>query len=151
MSEEGLKHRIQEAMKSAMRAQEKERLGTIRLMQAAIKQKEVDERIELNDEQVLNLLDKMIRQRKESIKQFEAANRQDLVEKESFEIRIIQEFLPTPLSQDEIRQMVEQAVKETSAQSVKDMGKVMAQLKPKVQGRADISEVGNLIKTLLSG
>lgn len=151
MTQEGLKHRIQEAVKAAMRAQAKERLGVLRLINAGIKQWEVDERIDLNDEQILSLLDKMIRQRKESIKQFEVAKRSDLVDQETFEIGIIQEFLPSPLSVDEIQQLVKEAIAETSAQSVKDMGRVMALLKPKVQGRADVGEVGALIKTMLSG
>lgn len=147
---QGLKERITEAMKAAMRAQEKERLGTIRLIQAAIKQREVDERIMLNDEQVLGLLDKMIRQRKESIKQFEAGNRPDLVAKENFEVEIIQGFLPSPLSESEIQEMVKEAIKTTGASSVKDMGKVMNTLKPQLQGRADMAMVGNLIKSHLS-
>lgn len=150
MSDGGLKHRLQEAIKTAMRAQAKERLGTLRLIHAGIKQREVDERIELNDDQVLTLLDKMIRQRNESIKQFEVANRSDLIDKENFEIGIIQEFLPTPLTQDEVQQLVKTAISELSAQSIRDMGKVMAHLKPKLQGRADMAEVSALIKTLLS-
>lgn len=150
MSDEGLKHRIQEAMKATMRAQEKERLGVIRLILAGIKQWEVDERITLNDEQVLTLLDKMIRQRREAIKQFEAGNRSDLAEKEAFEIRVIQEFMPSPLSDAEIRQLLTEAIQTLAASSIRDMGKVMAHLKPKLQGRADMAEVGNMVKTLLS-
>lgn len=149
-SEGNLKSNIQEAMKNAMRAQEKERLGTIRLIQAGIKQQEVDERIVLNDEQVLALLDKMIRQRREAIAQFEIGNRPDLVQKELFEIQIIQEFLPPQLEQSEIDSMITQTIQETGAASVKDMGKVMAILKPKLQGRADLGAVGALIKNKLS-
>lgn len=133
-----------------MRAQDKARLTTLRLIQAGIKQKEVDERISLKDEQVLALLDKFISQRKESIKHFETAQRQDLADKEAFEIGIIQEFLPKPLSETEIKQLVEQTLQALSATSIKDMGKVMAELKPKLQGRADMSDVGNLIKKLLT-
>lgn len=145
-----LKDQIQEAMKTAMRSQAKERLGVIRLILASIKQQEVDERIVLSDEQILSLLDKMIRQRKESIKQFEAGNREDLVKKESFEIEVIQEFLPPALSEAEIDDLIQKAIQETSASSIKDMGKVMALLKPKLQGRADLGTVGNSIKKMLS-
>lgn len=150
MSENGLKERIQEAMKVAMRAQAKDRLGTIRLILAGIKQIEVDERITLSEEQVLSLLDKMIRQRKEAIKQFEAGNRQDLVDKESSEIAIIQEFLPVPLSSEEIEARIKQVIQQQSATSIRDMGKVMAILKPEFQGRADLGEVGSSVKKLLS-
>jgi uncharacterized protein len=150
MSDSGLKERITESMKAAMRAQEKERLGIIRLIQAAIKQWEVDERITLNDEQILSLLDKMVRQRKEAIKQFDAGNRRDLSDKENFEIGIIQEFLPSPLSEEEITLKVKAAITELNANSIKDMGKVMARLKPDLQGRADMTHVGTLVKTLLT-
>lgn len=145
-----LKLAIQEAMKSAMRSQDKERLGTIRLILAAVKQWEVDERKILSDEQLLIILDKMIRQRRDSIKQYEAANRNDLAQKEATEIQVIQAFLPTPLTAEEIQALVKQAVQETGAASIKDMAKVMAVIKAKVQGRADMGEVGNLIKNLLS-
>jgi len=147
---ESLKNQIQEAMKTAMRSQEKERLGVIRLILAGMKQQEVDERIVLSDEQILALLDKMIRQRKESIKQFEAGNREDLVKQEAFEINVIQEFLPTALSEAEINDLIHKAIQELNASSIRDMGKVMAVLKPKLQGRADLGEVGNIIKKLLS-
>lgn len=150
MKDVDLKVTIQEAMKAAMRSQEKERLGTIRLILAAIKQWEVDERKDLSDEQVLSILDKMIRQRRESIKQYEVANRTDLAQKEQSEIEVIQAFLPAPLTANEIQGLVKQAVQEVGAQSIKDMSKVMAAIKPKVQGRADMGEVGNLIKNLLS-
>ena len=150
MTENTLKSKIQATMVATMRAQDKAKLGVIRLVQAAIKQQEVDERITLNDEQVLSILDKMIRQRRESIKQFEIANRNDLVEKEAFEIQIIQEFLPTPLTAEEVQSLIQQTIQEVGATSVKDMGKVMAILKPKVQGRADVGEVGVLIKQQLA-
>ncbi len=150
MTESTLKNKIQTSMVAAMRAQDKIRLGVIRLIQAAIKQQEVDERIVLNDEQVLNLLDKMIRQRRDSIKQFELAKRDDLVQKEVFEIDTIQEFLPPPLTQQEIQSLIADAITETGASSVRDMGKVMAILKPKLQGRADVGEVGILIKSQLN-
>jgi len=150
MTENTLKSKIQASMVAAMRAQDKNRLGIIRLIQAAIKQQEVDERIVLTDEQVLNLLDKMVRQRRDSIKQFEAASRDDLVQKEAFEISAIQEFLPAPLSQQEIQSLIQEAIAEINATSIKDMSKVMAILKPKLQGRADIGEVGALIKNHLN-
>jgi len=149
MAEISLKEKIHTCMIDTMRSQEKVKLGVIRLIQAAIKQIEVDERIVLSDEQVLNLLDKMIRQRKDSIQHFEQAKRDDLVQKESYEITIIQTFLPTPLSTEEITALVRAAIQETSAQSIRDMGKVMNILKPKLQGRADIGAVGALIKTQL--
>ncbi len=145
-----LKEKILEAMKTTMRAQDKSRLGAIRLIQAAIKQKEVDERISLTDSDVLAVLDKMLRQRKESIKQFELAKRDDLVKQEELEIAVIQEFLPTALSPSEIQSLVNEAIRSLDAKTVKDMGKVMASLKPKLEGRADMGEVGALIKTLLS-
>lgn len=150
MTDSGLKFKIQEDMKATMRAQDKARLGVIRLIQAGIKQIEVDQRIELNDEQVLQILDKMLRQRRESIKQFEMAKRDDLVQQEVFEIDVIQSFLPSPLTVDEIKTLIDEAIQEVKAESIRDMGKVMALLKPKVQGRADMGDVGNLIKSKLS-
>lgn len=149
MSEESMKNKIQASMIAAMRAKDQSRLGTIRLIQAAIKQQEIDDQVVLTDEQILTMLDKMIRQRKESIKQFQAANRDDLVEKESAEMDVIQQFLPEPLSSEEIEAFVKQAIQETGAESVRDMAKIMAILKPKVQGRADIGELGQFIKSLL--
>jgi uncharacterized protein YqeY len=150
MTEESLKNKIQTSMIATMRAQDKPKLGVIRLIQSAIKQQEVDERITLDDVQILSALDKMIRQRRDSIKQFEAAGRHDLAEKEVFEIGIIQEYLPTPLSNEEIQTLVEEAIQEVGAQSIRDMAKVMNLLKPKLQGRADIGEVGSLIKSQLA-
>lgn len=149
MTTSAIKSQITEDMKTAMRAQDKERLATIRLILAAIKQKEVDERIELTDENVLAILDKMLKQRRESISQYEAAKRLDLSEKEAAEMKIIQHYLPAQLSTDEINAMIEAAIQESGASSVKDMGKVMAILKPKVQGRADVALVSNQVKTKL--
>ena len=146
-----LKQKITEAMKDAMRSKAKDRLNAIRLITAAIKQKEVDEKIEsLDDNTVLAILDKMLKQRKESIKQFEAAKRDDLIQKEVFEIDVIQDFLPQQLSADEISTQVKSTIAKLGAASIKDMGKVMRELKPMLQGKADMSEVSNLVKTLLS-
>jgi uncharacterized protein YqeY len=146
-----LKERITDDMKAAMRAGEKERLGLIRMITSAIKQREVDERIVLDDTQVLSVLDKMIKQRKESLVQFQAGNRQDLVEKEAAEIALLQGYLPTQLSAAEIDALIDAAVAETGAASIKDMGKVMAVIKGKAQGRADLGKVGAIIKAKLSG
>jgi len=132
-----LKQRLVEDMKTAMKAGEKRRLGVIRLINAAIKQREVDERIELDDIQVLAVLDKMLKQRRDSITQYEAAKREDLAEQERYEIGVCQEYLPTALTADEIAALIEAAVAASGAASLKDMGKVMALLKPQVQGRAD--------------
>jgi len=145
-----LKNRITEEMKAAMRAQAKERLATIRLIQAAIKQREVDERIELDDAQVLAVLDKMVKQRKESISQYQNAGRDELAAKEQAEIDIIQEYLPEALSEAEVDAMIAEAIAATGASEVKDMGKVMGILKPKMQGRADMSAVSARIKAKLS-
>lgn len=142
---------IQEDMKTAMRAGDKRRLGVIRLILAAIKQREVDERIVLDDTQVLVVLDKMLKQRRESISQYELAKRTDLAEIEQFEMGIIQPYLPQPLSTAEIDTLIAQAVMETGAAGIKDMGKVMALLKPQLQGRADMSAVSAQIKAKLGG
>lgn len=144
-----IKDKITEDMKNAMRAQNKERLATIRLILAAFKQREVDERITLTDENVLSILDKMVKQRRESVTQYQAGNRPDLVQKEEAEIEIIQEYLPTPLSEAEINALIEAAIQESNATSMRDMGKVMGILKPKLQGRADISLVSAKIKERL--
>lgn len=146
-----LKQRIQDDVKVAMRAKDKARLATLRLITAAIKQREVDERIELNDTQVLTILDKMIKQRRDSISQYEKAGRTDLVEQEGSEIAVIQEYLPVGLAEAEIRAMIEQAIQATGAAGMQDMGKVMGQLKPMMQGRADMGQVSNLVKQKLSG
>ena len=144
-----LKERIQQDVKDAMRAREKERLATIRLITAAIKQREVDERIELDDEQVLLVLDKMCKQRRESISQFEKAGRDDLIAVEVREMEIIRDYLPEQLGDDEITTLIEAAMAATGASSIKDMGKVMGQLKPKLQGRADMGAVSAMIKARL--
>ena len=145
-----LKDRIQQDVKDAMRAKDKERLAAIRLITAAIKQREVDERIELDDEQVLLVLDKMCKQRRESISQFEKAGRDDLVAKEVSELEIIQGYLPRQLDNEEIAALIDVALAETGASSIKDMGKVMGQLKPQLQGRADMSTVSAMIKSRLA-
>lgn len=144
-----LKTDLTNAMKDAMRAQEKARLGTIRMMLSEIKRVEVDERIELSDERILAILDKMQKQRRDSISQFAAAGRQDLVDVEEAELEVISQFLPAPLSEAELQAMVQSAVTETGAQSMADMGKVMAILKPQVQGRADMTIVSKLVKACM--
>ncbi len=146
-----LKARIQEDMKAAMKAGDKRRLGVVRLMLAAIKQREVDERIELDDTQVLVVLDKMIKQRRDSEAQYLKASRSDLADQEAFEILILQEYMPESLSDQEIEKIVAEAIANTGAQSIRDMGKVMGQIKPKVQGRADMGAVGAMVKQKLSG
>ena len=146
-----LKERITDDMKAAMRAGEKERLGVIRMITAAIKQREVDERIVLDDTQVLSVLEKMIKQRKESLAQFQAGNRQDLVDKESREITLLQTYMPSRLSDSEVDDMIADAVAATGAASIKDMGKVMGVIKAKAQGRADMAAVGAKIKAKLGG
>ena len=145
-----IKGQITEDMKTAMRTQDKERLATIRLILSTIKQREVDERIELTDEHVLTILDKMLKQRRESIAQFDAANRLDLSEKEAAEMKVIQHYLPTPLSLEEINALIDAAIQETSAASIRDMGKVMNIIKPQIAGRADVTTVGNQVKDRLS-
>ncbi len=137
-------------MKSSMKSGDKARLGVIRLMLSAIKQIEVDERIELDDDRALAVLDKMAKQRRESIGHFEQAGRDDLVAKEQAELDIIQEFLPEALSETEITAIVEQSIASTGAASIKDMGKLMGVLKPQLQGRADMGKVSQLVKSRLS-
>jgi uncharacterized protein YqeY len=146
-----LKERITEDMKAAMRASEKERLSTIRMLQAAIKQREVDERIVLDDAQVIAVLEKMVKQRKESIVQFEQGGRQDLADKEKSEIVLLQAYLPTQLSDAEVDALIKDAIASTGAASVKDMGKVMGMVKGKAAGRADMGVVSARIKAALSG
>jgi uncharacterized protein len=138
-------------MKAAMRAGEKERLGVIRMITAAIKQREVDERISLDDAQVVAVLEKMVKQRKESLVQFQAGNRQDLVDKESAEIELLKNYLPSQLGDAEIDALIADAIAATGASSVKDMGKVMGVIKSKAQGRADMGTVGAKIKAKLGG
>lgn len=145
-----IKSNISTAMKEAMRARDKERLSAIRLMLAEFKRIEVDERIELDDARVLAVLDKMLKQRRDSINQYQAAGRDDLAAVELAEVAVIEEFLPEALTEDEINNLVKQAIQESAAESVRDMGKVMAILKPKLQGRADVASVSQLVKTALS-
>jgi len=144
-----LKARITEDMKTAMRAGEKDRLSCIRMLQAGIQQREVDERITLDDAQVLAVIDKMIKQRRESVAQFEAGKRADLVAKESAEIAWLTQYLPAQLGAAELEALIREAIAATGAASMKDMGKVMAWLKPKVQGRTDIGALSARIKTAL--
>jgi uncharacterized protein YqeY len=145
-----LKERIQDDMKAAMRSGEKERLGTIRLILAAIKQREVDERIMLDDAQVVAVLEKMGKQRRESITQFQAGARPDLVAKETAELKIISAYLPTQLSDADLDALISEAITQTGASTIKDMGKVMNLIKSKAQGRADMGAVGARIKARLS-
>jgi len=145
-----IKTRLVEDMKAAMKAGEKRRLGIIRLINAAIKQREVDERIDLDDAQVLTVLDKMIKQRRDSVAQYEAAGREDLAEQERYEIGICQDYLPAALSESEIGALIEAAMATSGATAMKDMGKVMALLKPQVQGRADVGAVSALVKQRLA-
>jgi uncharacterized protein len=145
-----IKTQISDDVKAAMRSKAKERLAALRLIQAAFKQKEVDERIELNDEQTIAILDKMAKQHRDSIEQFSQADRNDLVEKEQFELDIIESYLPAKLSDEEINTLIEDAISETGAESIKDMGKVMGILKGKLQGRADMGKVSGLIKARLN-
>ena len=146
-----LRERITEDMKAAMRSGEKDRLGLIRMLQAAIKQREVDERITLDDAQTLAVIDKMIKQRKESVVQFEAGHRADLVAKENAEIAALTAYLPAQLGAAELDALIKEAIAASAAASVKDMGKVMAIVKGKAAGRADMGAVGARVKALLAG
>ena len=146
-----LKARITEDMKAAMRAGDKDRLSCIRMLQAGIKQREVDERVELGDAEVLAVIDKMIKQRKESVAQFQAGNRADLVAKESAEIDLLSGYLPAQLGDAELAALIKEAIASTGAASMKDMGKVMGVLKPKVQGRTDMGALSARIKSALGG
>lgn len=150
MSQSPLKLRINEAMKEAMRAKNKSRLGTIRLALAEIKKVEVDEQIDLDDIRITSLLDKMVKQSRESIKQFEAGGRTDLATNEQHEIEVIQEFLPKALSEEELDTIIKGALEESGAVSMQDMGKVMGLIKPQVVGRADMSAISQKIKAALS-
>ncbi len=145
-----LQDQIQDAMKTAMKGGDKERLAVIRLMMSAMKQVEVDERIELDDNRVLGVLDKMVKQRRESISQFQAGGRDDLADKEQAEIDIISDFLPQALTEAEIDTIINTAISQTGAASMKDMGKVMGIVKPQITGRADMGAVSGKIKSLLS-
>jgi len=146
-----LRQQITEDMKAAMRAKEAQRLGAIRLLLAAMKQREVDERIELSDEQVVAIIEKMLKQRRDSISQFEAAGRQDLADGEKFEVAVLQGYMPQALSDAEVEALVVAAVASSGAAGVKDMGKVMAVVKPQMAGRADMGKVSTLIKSKLGG
>lgn len=145
-----LKQRIQDDMKIALRAQEKQRLGVIRLILAAIKQVEVDERIDVDDTRIMQILNKMLKQRRDSIAQYDQAKRADLAEQERLEVKIIQTYLPEPLSGADVDRMVSEAIKKVGATSVKEMGKVMAELKDKLQGRVDMTQVSAKIKAHLT-
>ncbi len=144
-----LKYQINEDVKTAMRGKEKERLAALRFITAAIKQREVDERLELDDAQVLAVLGKMVKQHRDSIEQYEKAERKDLIEKERFELDVVSSYLPQPLSDDEVNALIDAAIAATGAVSMKDMGKVMGQLKPELQGRADMGKVSGLVKARL--
>ncbi|MEO5573847.1 MAG: GatB/YqeY domain-containing protein [Gammaproteobacteria bacterium] len=150
MTEISLKQRISDEMKTALRAGNKPRLGIIRLALAAIKQVEVDTRISLDNTQVLAVLDKMLKQRRDSISQYQAAQRQDLADQEAYEISILQEFMPTALSEAEIDAMIGAALQSSGVVSAKDMGKVIALLKPQMQGRADMGKVSGKVKSRLA-
>jgi uncharacterized protein YqeY len=145
-----LQQRINDDVKTAMRNKDKDRLGVLRLITAAFKQKEVDERVELDDTMVLAIMNKMTKQIRDSIDQFEKAGRDDLAAKEAFELNIIQEYLPAQLTEDEISQIIAECVADSGAESAKDMGKVMGLLKPRLQGRADMGKVSGLVKQQLS-
>ena len=145
-----IKQRLVDDMKSAMRAKEKDRLLTIRTILAAIKQQEVDTREDVNDTDVLVILDKQSKQRRESISQFSSAGRDDLVAQEELELGFIQEYLPAPMSNDDIQSLIKEAIDATEASSMKDMGKVMAYIKPKAQGRADMGKISGQIKSALN-
>jgi len=147
---EGLRQRIEADMKAAMRAKDKDRLGTIRLILAAVKQREVDERITLSDADILAVLDKMVKQRRDSINQFEQAGRQELADKEAAEVAVIQEYLPAALSDSEVDTLIAEAMAASGASSPQDIGKIMGLLKPRLQGRADMSLVSRKVKDKLS-
>ncbi|MFL9609207.1 GatB/YqeY domain-containing protein [Methylobacillus sp. Pita2] len=145
-----IKAQLAEDMKAAMRAKDSARLGAIRLLQAAIKQREVDERIELDDGQVIEAIEKMLKQRRDSITQYEAANRHDLADVEKFEVTVLKTYLPAALSEDEVNAILDSVIAETGATSIKDMSRVMAAIKPKVVGRADMGKISGLIKSKLA-
>ncbi len=145
-----LKQQLTDAMKDAMRAKDKERLSAIRLILAEVKRIEVDERIEIDDQRMLVILDKMVKQRRDSIAQYESAGRQELAAVEIAEIAVIQDFLPAALTEAEIAVLIQQAIADSGAESMRDMGKVMGIIKPKIQGRADAGAVSSLIKKALS-
>lgn len=145
-----IRQTISDDMKIFMRAKDSARLGAIRLLQAAIKQKEVDERIELNDDQIFSVIQKMLKQRKDSIEAYQKASRQDLIDQEQLEIEVLSKYMPEPLSEEEINQYIEEAIATSGASDMKDMGKVVGILKSKVTGRADMAEVSKLVRQKLS-
>ena len=151
MSDLSLKETIKAAMKAAMKAKDKPRLGTIRLMQSEFKRIEVDERIEIDDARVLVVLDKMVKQRRDSVEQYLNANRQELADQELMEIGVIQEYLPTQLTESELSDLVDAAIAAADATGMQAMGAVMGQLKPQLQGRADVGAVSKLVKSRLLG
>ncbi len=151
MADKALKSRLQSDMKTAMKAQDKPRLAVIRLILAAVKQREVDERIRLDDQQILAVLDKMVKQRQESVRQYESAGRTDLVAAEQAEITVIQAYLPAALTPAQIAAIIQQALSETGATSMRDMGQVMALIKPQVQGRADLAQISQAVRKHLAG
>lgn len=144
-----IKAQIESAVKDAMKAREKQRLGVLRLIMAEFKRVEVDERVELSDERVLAILDKMVKQRKDSLEQYQNAGRTDLADQEQFELAVIDEYTPEALGEDEIIALLDEAIAETGASSMKDMGALMANLRPKLQGRADMGSVSQLVKSRL--
>ncbi len=150
MSELGLVQTLKDAVKTSMRAKDKARTQALRLIQAELKRVEVDERIELDDTRVISILDKMLKQRRDSIKQFEDAGRNELAEGELFEVNVIQEFLPEALSEEELSAIVVKAIADSDASGMKDMGKVMALVKPQIQGRAEVGKVSQLVKSSLA-
>ncbi|ADT88107.1 GatB/YqeY domain-containing protein [Vibrio sp. Vb2880] len=141
---------LKEEQKLAMKAKDKPRLGTIRLALSAIKQREVDEQITLSDDDILAVLTKMVKQRRDSVTQYEAANRQDLADAEKAEITVLEEFMPQPLSEDEVAALIDSAIAEAEPAGMQDMGKVMALLKPQIQGRADMGKVSGLVRAKLA-
>ena len=150
MADATLKNRVLEDTRTSMKAGDKPRVAALRLVAAAIKQREVDERIELDDDQVIAVLDKMAKQRRESIEQYSKASRQDLIDKEQYELDLIKEYLPAALSDEELNDLIARAIGDTGATGPRDMGKVMAQLKPLVQGRADMGALSGKVKALLN-
>ena len=141
---------LKEEQKIAMKAKDKARLGTIRLALSAIKQREVDERITLNDDDIIAIMTKMVKQRRDSVSQFEAANRQDLADAEKAEIAVLEDFMPQPLTEDEVSALISSAITESGAAGMQDMGKVMGVLKPQIQGRADMGKVSGLVRAKLA-
>lgn len=150
MTNQSIKQRIQEDMKSAMRSHDKERLATIRFILAAIKQKEVDERIELDGKQIISVIEKLIKQHQDAIAQYQTAQRQDLVQKEQAELEILQTYMPAPLSDAEVDKIIQATITKTNATSMRDMGSVMNELKESLQGRTDMSNVSKKVKAILA-